>query len=128
MSKDCKNSSFDNLDPNNLFRLLVIMFPVLLKSRSEGTDIADIDKYFLAKVFKFGNAPLIFSHTIIGSSLSPTTTLSKYDLISSLACDPDLVLFLCSCSRILCKLQRSTINSHFIIMLNILIIRIAIIS
>lgn len=49
-----KNINFDNRSGHGLFLLFVSIKPAFENKRSQGTDVAGIDKYLIATGYKFG--------------------------------------------------------------------------
>ncbi|PKB92466.1 hypothetical protein RhiirA5_12498, partial [Rhizophagus irregularis] len=64
--------------------LLVMLLPTSEKSRSEGTDVAQIPKYLRAIEAKIGNFFSCNFHHSRGSVFLPSSFISRYLSISSL--------------------------------------------
>ena len=66
-----QEDKFSTFSGNNAALLALTIFPAVLNSRCEGTEVATIPKYFWANLAKFGSTRLRAFHQLSGLSLRP---------------------------------------------------------
>lgn len=76
--KELKNTNFETRLPMSRFRDLQIVAPAFENRRSEGTEVAIMDNFSLAIVYKFGYMVLRTSQTSRGFEFTGTTGFCKY--------------------------------------------------
>lgn len=76
--KELKNTNFETRLPMSRFRDLLIVAPAFENRRSEGTEVAIMDNFSLAIVYKLGCMVLRTSRTSRGFEFTGTTGFCKY--------------------------------------------------